>query len=60
MNVVMTGRGGFVELQGTAERAPFRQAQLARMLQLAAAGIRRLIALQRRALGASSKNINRR
>ena len=54
MNVVMTGRGSFVELQGTAERAPFRQAQLARMLQLAAAGVRRLIALQRRALGASS------
>ena len=54
MNVVMTGRGGFVELQGTAERVPFRQAQLSRMLQLAGGGVRRLIALQRRALGASS------
>jgi ribonuclease PH len=54
MNVVMTGRGGFVELQGTAERVPFHHAQLSRMLELAGAGIRRLIALQRRALGASS------
>ena len=52
MNVVMTGRGGFVELQGTAERVPFDQAQLSRMLQLAGGGVRRLIALQRRALGA--------
>ena len=54
MNVVMTGRGGFIELQGTAERAPFHHAELSRMLELAGEGIRRLIALQRRALGASS------
>jgi len=54
MNVVMTGRGGFVEVQGTAERAPFSQAQLLRMLQLAGQGIRRLLSLQRRVLGASS------
>jgi len=54
MNVVMTGRGGFVEVQGTAERAPFSQAQLLRMLQLAGQGIRRLLSLQRRALGAPS------
>ena len=53
MNVVMTGRGGFVELQGTAERAPFHAAQLSRMVQLAGRGIRRLIGLQRRALGAA-------
>ena len=54
MNVVMTGRGGFVELQGTAERTPFRHADLGRMLQLAGQGMRHLVALQRRTLGASS------
>jgi ribonuclease PH len=54
MNVVMTGRGGFVELQGTAERHPFHAADLARMLRLAGAGIRHLIAAQQRALGAAS------
>ncbi len=54
MNVVMTGRGGFVELQGTAERVPFRHAQLSRMLQLAGGGVRRLITLQRRSLGVSA------
>jgi len=54
LNVVMTGRGRFVEVQGTAERAPFRSADLTRMLRLAGRGIRQLIALQRRALGATS------
>jgi len=54
MNVVMTGRGAFVELQGTAERTPFRNADLNRLLRLAASGIRHLIVLQRRALGMTS------
>ena len=54
MNVVMTGRGGFVELQGTAERVPFQAADLTRLLQLAQRGIRHLLALQRRALGVAS------
>jgi ribonuclease PH len=54
MNVVMTGQGGFIEVQGTAERTPFRQSELSRLLQLATEGIRQLITLQRRALGASS------
>ena len=54
MNVVMTGRGGFVELQGTAERAPFRPADLNRMLRLARTGIGHLLTLQRRVLGAAS------
>ena len=54
MNVVMTGRGGFVELQGTAEREPFRAAQLSRLLRLAHDGIGRLVALQRRVLDAAS------
>jgi ribonuclease PH len=54
MNVIMTGRGGFVELQGTAERAPFSSGDLTRLLRLARGGIHRLLSLQRRALGASS------
>jgi len=54
MNVVMTGSGHFIELQGTAERKPFRDADLAGMLRLARQGIRQLVTLQRRALGASS------
>ncbi len=54
MNVVMTGRGGFVELQGTAERNAFQHADLTRMLGLATQGVRRLLTLQHRVLGASS------
>ena len=54
MNVVMTGRGGVVEVQGTAERTPFGFTQLTRLLRLAGSGIRHLVALQRRALGASA------
>jgi ribonuclease PH len=51
MNVVMTGEGAFVEVQGTAEGAPFTQAQMDRMLALARAGIGELIAHQRASLG---------
>ena len=50
MNVVMTGSGGFVEVQGTAEGAPFERATLDAMLGLASAGIARLVGLQRDAL----------
>ncbi|HSE92110.1 MAG TPA: ribonuclease PH [Methylomirabilota bacterium] len=50
MNVVMTGAGAFVEVQGTAERQAFGADRLNEMLALAGAGIRRLVALQRRAL----------
>jgi ribonuclease PH len=50
MNVVMTGEGGFVELQGTAEGEPFTQAQMDALVALAARGIRELIALQKKAL----------
>jgi ribonuclease PH len=52
MNVVMTGGGEFVEVQGTAEQAPFGRAQLDALLALAEAGIRQLVTLQRRALDA--------
>jgi ribonuclease PH len=46
MNVVMDARGRFIELQGTAERAPFDDKRLAELLGLAAAGIGELIAVQ--------------
>jgi len=52
MNVVMTGGGAFVEVQGTAEQTPFGRDSLAAMLGLAEQGIGRLIALQRRAVDA--------
>jgi len=51
MNVVMTGSGGLVEVQGTAEGKPFTRAELDAMLNLASSGIRQLIAAQRSALG---------
>jgi ribonuclease PH len=51
MNVVMTGTGGLVEVQGTAEGSPFTRAELASMLDLAEGGIRELVAAQRRVLG---------
>ena len=51
MNVVMTGSGRFVEVQGTAERAPFTRDQLGRMMDLAAPAIDRLVAAQRAVLG---------
>lgn len=51
MNVVMTGRGGFVEVQGTAEGAAFTRAEMDALLALADKGIRELLAAQRAALG---------
>ncbi len=53
MNVVMTGNGGFVEVQGTAEGAPFSRAEMNALLALADKGIRELIAMQKQALGVS-------
>ena len=50
MNVVMTGGGGLVEVQGTAEGNPFSRAELDAMLALAEKGIRELVAAQRAAL----------
>ncbi|AQR77643.1 ribonuclease PH [Paenibacillus larvae] len=57
MNVVMTGRGHFVEVQGTGEESPFSKDDLDRMLGLAEEGILRLIELQREALGAAGETI---
>ena len=51
MNVVMTGAGNFVEVQGTAEGEAFGRAQLDELIALAERGIRELIGHQRRALG---------
>ena len=49
MNVVMSGRGLLVEVQGTAEGAPFSREELDRMLDVAASGIDELVAMQRQA-----------
>jgi ribonuclease PH len=51
MNVVMTGNGRFVEVQGTAEGEPFSEEEMAAMMRLAKKGISELIALQQQALG---------
>jgi len=50
MNIVMTGRGGFVEMQGTAEGAPFTRGEIDALVDLAAAGIRQLQDAQAAAL----------
>ena len=50
-NFVLTGTGGIIEIQGTAERAPFHRAQLDTMLELAQHGIAELTQLQRRTIG---------
>ena len=52
MNVVMTGGGGFVEVQGTAEGAPFTRAQMHTLVELAERGIRELVRAQKASLGA--------
>ena len=50
MNVIMTGSGGIVELQGTAEGEPFTRAQLEQLTDLATAGVAQLVAAQKAAL----------
>jgi ribonuclease PH len=50
MNVVMTGSGGFVEVQGTAEGAPFNRGEMDALLDLAQSGIGQLVAQQKTAL----------
>jgi ribonuclease PH len=53
MNVVMTGRGAFVEVQGTAEGEPFERQELDTLLALAQQGIQQLIRQQKQVLGES-------
>ena len=55
MNVVMTEKGLFIEVQGTAEGAPFDRDRLNRLLDLAARGIRQLTALQKESLAANER-----
>ncbi|HET6221994.1 MAG TPA: ribonuclease PH, partial [Dongiaceae bacterium] len=50
-NFVLTGKGSIVEVQGTAERAPFSPEAFAQMLALAQSGIGELVAAQRKTLG---------
>jgi len=51
MNVVMNIKGEFIEIQGTAERNPFTRSQMDRLLDLAAGGIKELIAIQMGIIG---------
>ncbi len=51
MNIVKTGSGGFVEVQGTAERKPFSDQDMTALLSLAHKGIKELIVLQKKAIG---------
>jgi ribonuclease PH len=51
MNIVKTGRGRFVEIQGTAEGRPFSEDELALLMASADKGVRELVALQKKALG---------
>ena len=50
-NFVLTGAGGIVEIQATAEQAPFAEQRFAEMLALARRGIGQLVLMQRRVLG---------
>lgn len=51
MNIVMTGSGRFVEVQGTGEEASFTRQEMNEMIELAAQGIQQLVACQKEALG---------
>ncbi|MFN7974146.1 MAG: ribonuclease PH [Acidobacteriota bacterium] len=51
MNVVMSGKGRFIEVQGTGEESTFERAELDRMLELAATGIGRIVEIQKTTLG---------
>jgi ribonuclease PH len=57
MNIVMTGAGSFVELQGTGEDSPFSRSELEGMLGIAESGIRRLIEWQKDTLGEAGARI---
>ncbi|MEW6547120.1 MAG: ribonuclease PH [Bacillota bacterium] len=59
MNVVMTGDGRLIEVQGTAERKPFDRTQLHRLLDMAQVGIRQLLDLQRQVLGPLAEEVGK-
>jgi len=50
MNIVMTGSGNFIEVQGTAEREPFSKEKMAKLMLLAEGGINRIVAIQKKVL----------
>lgn len=50
MNIIMTGDGRFIEVQGTAEREPFTKTDMEKLLALAQGGIKELIGVQKKAL----------
>ncbi|WP_227396692.1 ribonuclease PH [Jeotgalibacillus aurantiacus] len=58
MNVVMTGAGQFVELQGTGEEATFSHQELLSMLDIAQKGIRDIIKIQAESIGEAAEKIN--
>jgi len=55
MNVVMTGNGRLIEVQGTAERDPFTREQLDAMLSAGAAAGRKVLKVQRRFMGGGAR-----
>lgn len=57
MNIVMTGKGQFVELQGTGEEATFSREELHQLLETAESGIQQLIEMQKEALGEIAQKI---
>lgn len=57
MNIVMTGSGRFVEIQGTGEEASFTREEMDEMIKLAAQGIGQLISYQKEVLGAAAAGI---
>ena len=60
MNIVMTDTGRYIEVQGTAEGAPFDRARMNRLLDLAQVGVRQMFAKQREALAGHRLNISHR
>ena len=51
MNVVMVGKGKFIEVQGTAEGSPFSKTEMDKLLDLAKKGIKELVAIQKKNVG---------
>ena len=54
MNVVMTGKGRFIEVQGTAEQGTFSRAELAKLLRSAESGLKKIVRAQAKAVGDST------
>ncbi|GGC93162.1 ribonuclease PH [Thalassobacillus devorans] len=59
MNVVMTGNGEFVELQGTGEEATFSVSELQKMLELAQKGMERIFSIQKEAIGSYADQVDK-